>query len=243
MVNFSRIPLNSGLGKSLRLLLKLLPPDSVVVVFQGGLKGYKWIVGSGVHGYWLGSYEEEQQNLFIKLIKKGSVVYDIGAHVGFYTLLASKLVGDMGQVFSFEPLPRNVYYLKRHIQLNKRTNIRVFQAAVGDRSGALYFTEGNDSSTGHISENGQIAVKAFSIDDLVLTQQIPYPGFIKIDTEGAELSVLRGGEYVLREFKPIIFLSTHGDKIKQECINHLQKNNYKINWVTRDFGIAAYNYQ
>ncbi len=65
-----------------------------------------------------------KQKTFINEIKEGYVVFDIGAHVGFYTLLSSQLVGEQGQVVSFEPFPPNLSYLKRHIQLNKLKNVK-----------------------------------------------------------------------------------------------------------------------
>lgn len=67
----------------------------VVPVLQGSLRGRKWIVGSSNHGCWLGSYEWKKQRLFTRTVSSGDVVFDIGAHVGFYTLLASVLVGGM----------------------------------------------------------------------------------------------------------------------------------------------------
>ncbi len=79
----------------------------------------KWIVGSSNHGCWLGSYELKKQNQLVKYLKPGMIVYDIGAHVGFYTLIISKAVGPNGMVYAFEPFPDNIIFLKKHISLNK----------------------------------------------------------------------------------------------------------------------------
>ena len=68
---------------------------------QGKIRGKKWVVGSGNHGYWLGWYEYDKRILFEKTVTKQSIVFDIGAHVGFYTLLASELVGPGGKVYAF----------------------------------------------------------------------------------------------------------------------------------------------
>jgi hypothetical protein len=119
MIDFSKISKKSLIGKFLRRILKLIPPNSVLPILQGKLRGTKWIIGSGVFSYQLGCYEAEKQKAFIKQVKSGDVFYDIGAHIGFYTLLASKLIGDRGRVYAFEPLPRNIFYLKKHISLNK----------------------------------------------------------------------------------------------------------------------------
>jgi len=130
MINFSGITDNSVVGKVLRLPLKLIPGGTILPILQGNLKGKKWIVGSSNHGCWLGTYEFAKQRLFSETIREGSVVYDIGAHVGFYTLLASVLVGPKGKVVAFEPLPRNIYYLKKHLRLNQCKNVILVEAAV-----------------------------------------------------------------------------------------------------------------
>src|SRR5574341_673203 len=131
-MNFSAISSNSGVGIALRYPLRWIPHERVVPVLQGRLRGKRWIVGASVHGCWLGSYEYDKQKRFVREIKKGDVVYDIGAHVGFYTLLASELVGPSGQVIAFEPLPRNLGYLHRHLALNSCKNVTVIEAAVGN---------------------------------------------------------------------------------------------------------------
>ena len=99
-MNFSAIPFKTLYGKILRLPLRLIPKNMKLPILQGKLRGEKWIVGSSNHGCWLGSYEYKQRILFEKTIIRGSVIFDIGAHVGFYTLLASKLVGPKGKVFA-----------------------------------------------------------------------------------------------------------------------------------------------
>jgi len=239
MINFSGISNKSLLGRFLRFTLRLLPKNMVVPIIQGPLKGKKWIVGAGVHGYWLGSYEYEKQLLFTRLIsnyvsRKGkAVVYDIGANVGFYTLLASILVGSEGKVIAFEPLPRNIYYLKKHIELNMCKNVLILEVAVADKNGLAYFDDSRDPSMGCISNRGNLQVKTVSLDELVNTAQIPPPDFIKIDVEGAELLVLNGARRVLIEYSPVIFLSTHGKDIHLACINLLKTLGYKFKSIEK----------
>ena len=66
--------------------MRFIPENTKVLILQGRLKGKKWIKGSGVNGYWLGTYELEKQKMFEKNIKRGDVVFDIGANVGIYSL-------------------------------------------------------------------------------------------------------------------------------------------------------------
>jgi hypothetical protein len=137
MINFSGLSERSLFGRILRSPLALLPRGLTVPIVQGPLRGWWWKVGSGIHGYWLGSYEADKQPRFASVIRPGDIVFDIGAHVGFYSLLASKMVGPQGRVFAFEPVQRNLYYLHRHLQLNRIANVTVVQTAVGERSMAL----------------------------------------------------------------------------------------------------------
>jgi len=71
-----------------------------------------------------------KQLLFSKYVKQGMVVYDVGSNVGFYPLLSSALTGNNGKVFSFEPLPENILFLKKHIELIDLDNVKVIAKAV-----------------------------------------------------------------------------------------------------------------
>jgi predicted methyltransferase len=92
-------------------------------ILQGKLRGKKWSVGSCSHGCWLGRYEYKKRIIFENTVRQGNTVLDIGAYVGFYTVLASILVGPTGKVHAFEPLPRNLEYIKEHLRLNNITNV------------------------------------------------------------------------------------------------------------------------
>ena len=236
MINFSGISQRSLAGKLFRFPLRFIPKSMIVPILQGKIKGKKWIVGSSNHGCWLGSYEYEKQILFTKVVKEGSVVYDIGAHVGFYTLLASELVGPKGKVIAFEPYPRNLEYLKRHLQLNKCNNVTVIEAAVAEQSGIGFFEEGDNSTTGHLSSNSKhgVKVKTVSLDDLVLKKQIPPPDYMKIDVEGAELLVFKGARLVLINYYPTIFLATHGVEVHKECCEFLKEIGYNLQSINEE---------
>lgn len=227
-MNFSGISNKTLMGIVLRRLLSLIPPQTQLPILQGKLRGKKWITGSGNHGYWLGSYELAKQKLFIETVTRGSVVYDIGGNVGFYTLLASDCVGPEGKVFVFEPIPRNLVYLEKHLQINHITNVKVFGVAVSDQCGTVRFDEGNNSSVGHISQNGRLDVRSVSIDELVDQAAIAKPDFIKIDVEGAEFVALNGSRHVLTTYHPTLFLATHGREVHQECLSLLTELGYEL---------------
>lgn len=226
MINFSKIPYKNWGGKFLRRMLKLVPRNSVLPIMQGSLKGKKWVKGSGANGYWLGTYELKKQELFKDKIKPGNVVYDIGAHSGFYSLLAAELVGENGRVFSFEPNPQNIFYLRKNISLNGYKNIEVFETAVSEKPGISSFDAGENSFYSKLSHNGALKVKTIALDDFKNEGKISAPDVVKIDVEGAELLVLKGMAKILKEFRPLLFLSTHSREIYSLCLNFLKPLGY-----------------
>lgn len=235
-MNISKIPENSFTGQILRKFLNIIIPQKAIIpILQGRLRGQKWIVESGEHGCWLGSYENEKRIAFEKVVNSGHIVFDVGANVGYYSLLASILVGPKGMVYSFEPVPKNIYFLKRHIQLNNIRNIVLIEAAVSDRNGSSTFISDKNTKRsrciGKLSPNGNIIVKTVSLDRLFEQGDIPIPKYIKIDVEGAEMLVFLGARKILSKFHPTIFLATHGDLIHQECCDFLESMGYEIDSI------------
>lgn len=230
-MNLSWISRRPLLGRIMRFPLRFIPQQTVLPVIQGKLRGKKWIVGSSIHSCWLGMYEHDERILFEQTIAQGSVVFDIGANVGFYTLLASVLVGPTGRVFAFEPLERNLSYLRQHLRLNDVKNVTVIEAAVLDRSGAASIEEGPRGSIGsmaHISPHGKGQVRTVALDELVATGQLPLPDYVKMDIEGAERLALAGARSTLERCHPTIFLATHGTEVHQECRCFLEALSYQL---------------
>jgi FkbM family methyltransferase len=227
-MNFTGISDKSLLGKILRLPLRLLPRETTIPILQGVLRGKKWIVGSGNHGYWLGSYEFEKRRLFERTVRPGSVVFDLGGNVGYYALMASVLVGPAGRVFSFEPLPRNLHYLREHLRINRIGNVTVVDAAVSDRSGTARFGESASTSKGRIDPQGALTVRTAALDDLIRSGELPRPDLLKIDIEGGEFLALTGAEKTIAAAHPVIFLSTHGSGVHARCCHFLQSHGYLL---------------
>lgn len=232
-MNFSGIDSQTSVGKLLRLPLRLVPRTARVHIVAGPLKGWRWIVGSANHGYWLGSFEHEKQKAFCAAIKKGQTVYDLGANVGFYSLLASARVGTQGHVFSFEPVPRNLEFLRKHLELNGVTNCTVWEAAVGSSEGEASFDFGGGPSQGHLtsSDNAALRVKTVKLDDLVASGKLLPPDLIKCDIEGAEFEALKGASKILDQYGPTIFLATHGAEVHQRCCAFLKDLRYRLTSV------------
>src|SRR5204862_8148905 len=98
VVNWSSIQQRSLLGRLLRAPLAAIPRSAVVPILTGPNRRFRWSVGAGDHGCWLGSYEIEKQLAIWRACRPGATVFDVGANVGFYTLLMARAVGRAGQV-------------------------------------------------------------------------------------------------------------------------------------------------
>ncbi|MBN1439739.1 MAG: FkbM family methyltransferase [Anaerolineales bacterium] len=227
-MNWTSVSNTSLIGKILRLPLRLIPPQTVMPVLQGPLRGKRWIVGSGNHGYWLGSYEMGKSARFADAVPAGGTVFDLGANVGYYTLIASLRAGEQGRVFAFEPLPRNLEFLRRHLALNQAGNVTVVGAAVSDRGGTVRFAEDASTSRGRIGPEGGFEVCAVALDEWIESGRLPVPDLLKIDIEGAEFLALQGMEKTLSQSHPPIFLSTHSGKIHKACLDFLAALGYRV---------------
>jgi FkbM family methyltransferase len=215
------------LGKLVRYPLRLVPPTMVVPILSGQLRGKRWLVGSGVHKCWLGRYEPDKQQLISRYVLPNTVFFDIGANVGFYSLLASMLVGA-GKVFSFEPLPRNISYLKRNLALNHASNVDVQALAISDKNGVGKFQVEHENAEGHLSSEGDITVPVAAIDSLIREGKIHPPNYIKMDIEGAEYQALLGARMCFEQYQPILFLATHGKEVHEQCCDLLKSWGYRL---------------
>lgn len=215
----------STLGRLVRYPLKLMPATAVVPILSGPLRGKRWLVGSSLHGCWIGSFEREKQELMAREVRPDTVFYDIGANVGFYSLLASMLVSH-GRVFAFEPLPENMGYLRRHLDLNGVRNVECLDVAVCDRVGEAYFRADVERSMGHLESEGKIRVATTTLDHLLQADQIPPPNYIKMDIEGAEVLALRGATTTFNKYRPTLVLATHSEGLHAECLGMLRSWGY-----------------
>ena len=235
--HFFPLRYGSWFGRAARLPLKFIPPETAIPILGGPLRGTRWISGSSVHGCWLGRYEIEKGVLLTERVTSGSVVFDIGAQAGYHTLLAARLVEPGGTVYAFEPMPRNLDYLRKHIAMHALSNVEVIDAAVADYSGTALFDHGLSFMAGHLSEHGTLRVQCLRLDQQVFSGKLPMPDFLKIDVEGAELKVLRGAQTILSQCQPEIFLDTHEflggefSSIHSQCCQFLTELGYRVELI------------
>lgn len=218
------------LGKILRLPLALLPRGRAIRIVRGPLRGKKWIVGASTHGCWAGTYEVDNLAAFGAAIAPGDSVYDVGANVGLYTLLASLKTGPSGRVYAFEPVARNLHYLRRHVALNQLQNCCIVEAAVSNTEGTQRFSAAaREHCMGHLSPEGELEVSSITLDGCICGEKdLRPPNVIKIDVEGAELLVLQGASRALTEYHPCLFVEVHGGQRHVDCREFLAAKGYRL---------------
>jgi FkbM family methyltransferase len=191
--------------------------------------------------YALGIYETEVIRLLQKYIRPADHCVDVGAHLGYLTILMTLLVGETGQVTSFEPVPETFRVLEENIRINNLRNVRLQNAALAEKSGTLSLAINEQqelswtpSSVGYAVGQNQyaITVPAISLDDF-LSHSTRMPAVIKIDVEGAELSVLRGAGETLRRERPVVFVEIHGwgTPGSREVMDFLAEMNYEVSII------------
>jgi len=208
-----------------------------VPIFGGPLKGYRFGLFTGTR-FLRGKYGDIEYDVMDGIIKPGHVVLDVGAHIGYFTLLASHMVSRVGntegKVFSFEPLPMNLAYLKRHLRTNRIKNVKVFPAAVGFEDCWKSFNIAGGSGRGSLSnhaEGNYLRVRVLSLDSLFDRGEITEPDFIKMDIEGAEGEALKGARKMLDACRPTILLSVHGQLVQYECETLLKEIGYQWSYI------------
>lgn len=240
--------MNQFLRRVGRTLYGKILPRRAYRVWRGHLRGAKFVLGAlegegGGSSVYFNLVEPEQTSVFVENLSEGGVFFDVGANVGYYTVLGSRLVGEKGLVVAFEPVPRNLAHLYNHVALNYLENVKIIPSACSDEISLAAFSAGPNNAMGHLTnENNsetETRVKNLMLVptvtlDAVAERLAVLPNVLKIDVEGAELSVLHGaGERVLPA-KPKIFLSLHSEKLRTDCLEYLEKFGYQFEPLGED---------
>lgn len=202
---------------------KLIPRDAMtwVQVQHGPAQGI-WLHLNPRTGrdYFKGEVEPEVQAVLSKYLQPGMTMFDIGANIGFFSLLSARLLGNAGRVTAFEADPEIAERLRENVARNQGAPIAVEGKAVWSSSNPVFFARADaevspDRGLGHVIDNdadksapGTIRVEAVSVDEYV--SKSGAPDFIKCDVEGAEVEVFRGAEKLLNKKPPLILCEMHG---------------------------------
>jgi FkbM family methyltransferase len=222
---------------------------TVVEVAAGDLQGYRLQLNlKAEKSRWLGTYEPELQAALRQFLRPGQTVYDVGANIGYITLMMAHNVGPAGRVYAFEALPANVERIRRNIALNQLANVTVVSAAVLDKTAPVSFfvhdSVGMGKAAGSAGRPGEhyraeISVAGLSLDEFVYGQGNPPPAAVKMDIEGGEVLALPGMRRVLAGHHPLMLLELHGPESEKVAWETLTAAGYTLRAMQSGYPLIA----
>jgi FkbM family methyltransferase len=177
--------------------------------------------------------ENEASENLAGIIKENFLVFDVGAHIGYYTVILSSHLKS-GSIIAFEPDKENLKYLKKNVEENSLTNVTIINKAVSNKAGeSVFYKDINTGRTSSLESNAWHPNAAETRTEFVNTTTVDdsanhygIPNFIKCDVEGHELSVLKGAMKVLNH-KPILFIEVIKEN-RIDVLDILKQYDYKI---------------
>jgi FkbM family methyltransferase len=164
--------------------------------------------------YFFGHYHERYEAALVaRLLDPGEVFWDVGANIGYFSLVAAAAVGDTGEVLAFEPGAASLERLTENVSLNPYKTIRIFNLAVADAAGeaTLYRADGIADSSASLfsaaaaSASGEVC-RTVALDGMLQQEGLRSPDFLKLDVEGAELAALQGAAGILTASCPLLLV-------------------------------------
>lgn len=241
-------------SKLIRDSLRRLASNRDMQIAAGVGAGLWFNAGPSNPAYALGTNEPPVQAALARWLQPGDVFYDIGANVGFFTVIGAKLVGPQGHVVAFEPAPANAACVRHNLALNHFHHVTLIEKAVSSQSGSgnLMVTAYSGGATISPADAGDdvvesIPVALIAIDDLLARQEAPPPIVVKVDVEGAELAVLHGMVQTLREYRPVvIFEVDDGNAARcqekfEACAAFLRQRGYTVEALEASYTTAEWH--
>jgi FkbM family methyltransferase len=186
---------------------------------------------------WLGTYEPQLQAALRHFAAQGGVAFDVGANIGYVTLLMLHALGPQGKVMAFEPLPFNIARLRDNLRLAAvEDRVELIEAAVAESSGTRHFMVHPSAGMGKLegsSGRGEayqetIEVRTVTLDEIVFGRGGTIPCLVKMDIEGGEGTALRGAGRLLAGGRPAFLLELHGPQAAAECWQILRAAGYSL---------------
>jgi FkbM family methyltransferase len=240
-----RLPQHQGKNRLIHFLDRLRLCKEVQEVKMGDII---WLLDTldhiQWHIYYYGIYEPDETFWLKQTLNPGMTVFDVGAHIGYYTLLMSKLVGENGRVHSFEPTTAGYDRLTKHLAINKCINTTAYHAAISNYDGQckIYCADNSNlglSSLGALDHFVKVeVVDCFSLDTFIEKNEIKIIDFIKIDVEGAEMFVINGATSLLAKIRPLIMM-----EINPSCLSRIGANADELITKMIKAGYIMYNFK
>ena len=227
---FRGLRLLPGVGDAmLRAVDAAFPPHALLTrrIRRGPLRDMVLEVDPRALDMVIGRYEPAIQTVLEATLRAGDVAFDVGANLGYFTLLMARSVGPGGRIVAFEPDPDMISALERNLTRNIHDADRVIAlaAAAGAATEKVRFARGWRATRGAVvATGGDLEVDMMTVDDAA--ERFGAPRLLKIDVEGAELDVLSGGRTVLKTVKPVVLVEVHSAELERACAQLLQSLGY-----------------
>jgi FkbM family methyltransferase len=200
-----------------------------------GLKGEKLWAPTTWDAHLLGTHEQAVFRDVRSLVRQGSIVYDIGANVGLFSVRLAEWIGQQGWLYAIEPNPICVYFLRANLSQARVRNFTIFPVAVTDRRGNQPFSLNYGSSLigvwgdwpGAHKPGHRIHVDGDRLDSLIATFKLRQPDFIKLDVEGGEARAIAGMRETLERARPSLMIELHGKVAAAETLQLLAPLGYQ----------------
>jgi FkbM family methyltransferase len=236
----------SPFAPPVRRFVNRLHPDRLgIFELQDPLRGHLFRLHWQTHkGFVFGTWEPEVTEALKRTVLPGWTVVDIGAHIGYHTLLLAKLAGSQGKVFAFEPTPETFQVLQENVSLNAYTNVVLVRKAVTDRPRSVTMMP-LESDKELLPRSAAITdgvgeIEAISLDQF-FAESPQKVALVKVDAEGEEAAVLDGMERVLKRDRPVLLIELHEWNIHgmdHPVFERLRKSDYQFEFLDREGGLA-----
>ena len=229
---------NSPFSRGLRPLVNRLAPQGPewVSVRSGPARGVRLLIDTQKEKFlWTGLHEPGVQQAMQELLRPGMTFWDVGAHVGLFTILGARLVGREGRVHAFEPVEENRRRLLAAVEKNGCENVTVHEVALSSAPGeALLYPHESSAMWSLAGEGGTgFTVRCETLDSL----ELPPPDVVKVDAEGVELEVVRGGRRLLEEAGPTLVVEfmtgEHLEAARELLPRHAFEPVDRRHWIVR----------
>ena len=235
----NRVPI---LGSALKDFSRAAIPSDALVwksIRSGPGKGLQIHLNPRYEMQYLeGDYEASVERILLSNLRPGTVFYDVGAHIGVFSLVAARNLGVQGSVFAFEPDPSNVRRIKEHVARNQLDAIRIIPKAVSSTNGRLRFQRASFQSSmnrGVLVEDASAPPEStIEVDSITLdavAREHALPSLIKIDVEGLEAAVLQGSEEIFKSAKPLLVCEIHHAQASSDVTRWLLAQGYMCQWI------------
>jgi FkbM family methyltransferase len=222
----------------------VLPKHRLSMRVRAGISQGLWIRARLPEeaSYWQGKRERLTQRAIVATVGEGAVVFDVGAHIGVVTFGTARLVGETGRVIAFDADPENVTSLREGCVLNHfERSVQVVHAAVWSyttdrgvsfRRGATCRSHGGVATDGYqpvLADGPTLTVPATTLDAFIASSRLS-PKLVKIDVEGGEYEVLRGGKNLFANVRPFIVMEVHHAEAFEQISHWIAEFRYSPQW-------------